>query len=88
MCVRRFVYHTPPNIYFPRLHVPNACDHSAREGNKTRPRPFFNRFRTAVPFRGQTTHIQVVCPQNGTAVLKELTLIGPQSRFGDKLLII
>ena len=40
--------------------------------------------RTAVSFWGQTVRIQSSCPQNGTEVLYGLTLLEPQSRFGDK----
>ena len=31
---------------------------------------FSNPFRAAVPFWGQTGQLHVICPQNGTAVLK------------------
>ena len=35
-------------------------------------------------FGDKPAKFQVICPQNGTAVLEELTPLVPQSRFGDK----
>ena len=49
-----------PGIFFNSGFLVDACSGA------------LNPFRTAVPFWGQTTQNQVVCPQNGTAVLNGL----------------
>ena len=58
-------------------------------------RPFFSRplawtlnspFRTAVPFRGQTS--QVVCPKNGTAVLNGLEGFYWRRLYGNTVKIV